>query len=514
MKKIFYYIFAMLLTLTVAGCDDYLTQTPPDQLTSKNYWRNQADVENAMSSAYSQMYLMDYSSDMWTFAEVNWPVLDYRGDDINMGKDAMNYQNWVDLYNFTYTNGNSQFTTYWDHMYTGISFCNQIIDKAGAMGEDKISAANRDALIAEARFLRGYYHMMLLLNWQNIIIRDHYITSGEASALDKDVSPRPETWDFIINDFKAAADKLPQKWDNNNVGRATSGAAYAYMGWAWLTRAYEETANKQQDLTNAVEAFNQVKDYELVSDFTDMFNGTLKNSKESIFEQQYSFSDANGALYRTQLHRWIGCSELWGWDEILPSTQLMNEYMKEGKTSTKDDYDSRLYATIFFQCDYFNDGTGKVYGYDYDDWFQDGNGNAYNRPAFRKFMPATYEGLSLSSTALNLPLMRYANVLLMKAEALNGMGQTAQAIPLINEVRHVHGDMPPMTGTTQAEVQAQIEHERELEFPLESMRWYDLRRWGKTTETLQAAGRTGYSADKAFYPIPLQELNDNGTLKK
>ena len=69
------------------------------------------------------------------------------------------------------------------------------------MGEDKIAADKRDALIAEARFLRGYYHMMLLLNWQNIIIRDHYITSGEASALDKGVSPRPETWDFIINDF-------------------------------------------------------------------------------------------------------------------------------------------------------------------------------------------------------------------------------------------------------------------------------------------------------------------------
>lgn len=152
MKKTLYYIFAIVLTLALSGCDDYLTQTPPDQLTSGNYWRNKADVESAMSSAYSQMYLMDYSSDMWTFAEVNWPVLGYRGDDVNMGNDAMNYQNWVDLYNFTYTNGNSQFTTYWTHMYTGISFCNQIIDKAGAMGEDKIAAGARDSLVAGPAF--------------------------------------------------------------------------------------------------------------------------------------------------------------------------------------------------------------------------------------------------------------------------------------------------------------------------------------------------------------------------
>lgn len=512
MKKTIYLFLALALTFGLTACDGYLTQTPPDQLTSRSYWRNASDVESAMASAYSQMYLMDYTSDMWTFAEVNWPVLGYRGDDVNMGNDAMNYPNWVDLYNFTYTNGNSQFTTFWNHMYTGVSFCNEIIDKAGAMGDDKISAGARDSLIAEAHFLRGYYDMMLLLNWKQIIIRDRYITSGEASALDKGLSSRPEAWESIIADFKEAAAKLPQQWGSGNTGRATRGAAYAYMGWAWLTRAYEEPENKAADLKAAVDAFNEVKGYQLVSDFGDMFNGTLKNSKESIFELQYSFNDANGALYRTQVHRWIGCSELWGWDEILPSKTLLAEYEKEGKTSTKGDYDSRLYATIFFQCPYFNDGTGKVYGYDYDDWFQN-NGVAYNRPAFRKLMPATYEALSLRSTAINLPLMRYANVLLMKAEALNLLGNQSGAISLINEVRNVHGDMPAMKGTTEAEVRAQIEHERELEFPLENMRWYDLRRWGKTAEVLKAARRSGYSADKDFYPIPQTELNDNGALK-
>ena len=105
--------------------------------------------------------------------------------------------------------------------------------------------------------------------------------------------------------------------------------------------------------------------------------------------------------------------------------------------------------------------------------------------------------------------MRYANVLLMKAEALNELDKTSEAIPLINEVRRIHGDMPAMTGSTKAEVAAQIEHERIIEFPLENWRWYDLRRWGKLEQAMKAAQRPGFTDKHAFYPIPLTELNAN-----
>jgi hypothetical protein len=246
-----------------------------------------------------------------------------------------------------------------------------------------------------------------------------------------------------------------------------------------------------------------------------MFDGSNKNCKESIFEIQFSMSDANGALYRTQMHRWIGCSELWGWDEILPSETLMKEFKKEGQIATTGRYDSRLYNSIFFQCDYFNDGTGRVYGSNYDNWFCDSDGNPYDRPAFRKFLPSTYEGLDMNECAINIPVMRYANVLLMKAEALNEQGHPDMAIPLINKVRNVHGDMPDMTGTDQAAVRAQIEHERMIEFPLENYRWYDLRRWGKLDQALKAAGRSGFNAEKnSFYPIPQIELNSNGKIPR
>jgi hypothetical protein len=503
MKKLTYILMTVCLTMGMMSCDDFLEVNSPDQLTSSTYWRSKSDVESALSSAYSQLYLMGYSGDEWTLAEVKWPVEAYREDIIKIGSDAMNYPNWVDLYNFTYTNGNSQFSAYWRNYYRGISFCNEIIDKTATMTDDAIDATTKNSLLAEAHFLRAYYHMQLLLNWQKIIIRDTYITSGDASALDKATSSRAETWDFIIKDLNIAT-SLPQTREAADMGRATSGAAYAYLGWAYLERAYEETDKKSEYLANAVTAFDNVKGYELESDFKGMFDGTKKNCKESIFELQFSLDDSNGAVYRTQLHRWIASPDLDGWSEIFPSDALMKEYEKEGETSTLGMYDSRMYATLFFKCDYFNDPSGRVYGKTFDETFSSSD------PSFRKFLPATKAALDLDETDVNIPLMRYSNVLLMKAEALNAQGHPEQAIPLINQVRNVHGNMPAMTGTTAAEVQTQIEHERILEFPLENFRWYDLRRWNKTTEALKAAGRTGFDASQnLFYPIPQTELNSN-----
>lgn len=506
MKKFIYTLLACV-ALIVTSCDDFLTVESPDKLTSDNFWTSEANVESALAATYSQL---EYSIETWEFAEVKWPVEAYREDIVVLGTDAQNYPNWVELATFTYTNGNSQFTAYWNNNYKGINFANQVIEKVPEMTDAMLSPTARAKAVNEARFLRGYYHLKLILNWKEIIIRDKYVT--DQSQIGKALSSREEAWNFIIEDFKAATG-LPLIQDADNTGRATSGAAYAYLGFAYLTRAYEESAKKTEYLGEALKAFEQVKGYELESDFVSMFDGTNKNCKESIFELQYTMSTANGADYRTALHRWIGCSELKGWDEILPSQFLMDEFMKEGEIATTGRYDSRLYSTIFYQCDYFNDPVEKrVYSATYNDWFKK-DGVPYNRPAFRKLMPPTVEALGLSRFANNIPLMRYSNVLLMQAEALNELDRTPEAIPLINQVRDVHGDMPVMAGSTKAEVTAQIEHERIIEFPLENFRWYDLRRWGKLAEAMEAAGRNGFNeANHAYYPVPLIEINSNDLL--
>ncbi|MFI3321269.1 MAG: RagB/SusD family nutrient uptake outer membrane protein [Rikenellaceae bacterium] len=506
MKNLIYIATLSVMSMFATSCNDFLTVESPDQLNSESFWRDEADAQAGIASAYSQL---EYFIDTWEFAEVKWPVEAYREDIINMGNDAMNYQNWVELYNFTYTNGNSQFSSYWSNNYRGISFANQVIEKVAEISDEDIDTDIREQIVNEAYFLRAYYHLKLLLNWEEIVVRDVYITDQD--QLSKALSTRTEAWDFIVDDLIQAT-ALPASYDASSLGRATKGAAYSYLGFAYLTRAYEESNSDY--FTKAIEAFNSVTGYTLEGNFASMFDATNKNCAESIFELQTSMSTANGANYRTQMHRWIGTSELAGWDEILPSSFLMETYKKEGKIATTGGYDSRLYDSVFFQDEYFNDGTGKVYGGDYDDRFQDSNGVAYDRPSFRKFMPSDLDGLSQSYCAINIPLMRYSNVLLMKAEALNEKGSTTEAIALINEVRAAHGDMPAMEGTSQDEVRSQIEHERIIEFALENWRWYDLRRWSKLESALSNVGRSFDASKYSFYPVPLTELNANSAISK
>ena len=500
MKKIFN-IFAVIGIITLVGCSsDFLEQQSPDQLNSSTFWRSKADAESGLSAAYAYL---EASVEEYAFSEVKWPVEAYREDICKLGSDALNYQNWVELADFTYTNGNSQLTSYWKLNYRGISNANQVITKVGEMPSSAISDTDKNQIVAEARFLRAYYHLKLILNWEQIKIRNKYIT--DQNQISVPLASRVEAWDFIASELKAVADVLPAAQPSDKTGRATSGAANSYLGFVYLTRAYEETAQKQTHLNDAITALNKVQGYQLVKDYVSMFDGTNKNSTESIFELQFTENTSNGAFYRTALHFWMAASELGGWDEILPTDMLMNEFKKEGKIATTGNYDSRLYANIFFKDPYFNDPANpRIFGKTYDDKF-----GRIDKPAFRKYLPATQEKMDAEFLGMNVPLMRFSNVLLMKAEVLNELTRTAEAIPFINIVRD-RADMPAMVGTTYNDVKAQIEHERIIEFPLENFRFYDLRRWGKTKAALDAVGRTGFNpAKNNFYPVPLTEIQNN-----
>lgn len=528
MKKLIY-LASICCVMLFASCEDFLTVSSPDKVTTGNFWKNLKEAEATMASVYAQLY----HGDSYATSEVRWPVEAFRTDLYTMGTDAINYQTWTDIYKFTYTNGNTQFSYYYQDLYRGINFANQVLEYVPQIPEDGITEAKRSELIAEAHFMRGYYHLMLILNWEKIIIRDKYLT--DQADLNKPLSDRITCWNFVIDELKLGT-ALPATRPSTEIGRATSGAAHAYLGFAYLTRAYEESAQETQHLADALTALNAVTDYELVSGdaLIDMFNGRNKNCKESIFEVQYSSNTDNGARYYSWIHNFIASSELGGWDEILPNDFLVSEFKKEGKISNHGRYDERIYNTIFFKDEYWNDGTGKIWGYEYDDlhyyWKVDEDGNYldannniitkeeletkgvkifYDRPSFRRFTPRELSEMDTRCN-FNIPLMRYVNVLLMKAEVLNKQGHPEQAIPIINDIRAKHGNMPAMKGTSQAEVQAQIEHERIIEFPLESYRWYDLRRWGKLTEAL---GSRGFVEGKHnFFPIPLWEINANPTL--
>lgn len=505
MKKILNLIYVPLLVLGLSGCEDFLSVESPDQSTSGNYWTTQEAALSGLSAAYSQLY----SGGGWRFHEYGYTLEPFREDMISMGPGASGYGYMTSIFNFTYNASSSLPAYLWNYNYWGLSYSNQVIDKVGAMDPAVFEQGMQERIIAEARFMRGYYHMKLLLNWEKIVVREKYITSE--ADIDKALSPRDYAWDFIVKDFQYAASKLPMTRGTSDKGRATSAAANAYLGYALLTRSYEETARKDEFLTAAAEALkaDNFNGYSLVpmNQWLGMFNGTNENSSESIFEIQFSPVTSGNAYYKHQMHYWIASEELGGWEGILPSSGLVKEFKKEGKVSTLGGYDSRMYSTLWFKDDYFNGNPENVWGWNYDEWFKT------DKPVFRKFLPKVESDMKADETAMNIMLMRYANVLLMRAEVLNEQNHPELAKPIINELR-ARANMPGMKGSSQAEVRAQIEHERIVEFALENYRFYDLRRWGKVKSALEAVGREGFDPSRHnFLIIPQGEIDSNGQIK-
>ncbi|MCL3779426.1 RagB/SusD family nutrient uptake outer membrane protein [Prolixibacteraceae bacterium JC049] len=505
MKKIYNLISLVIIVLLLGACSEsFLEEKSPDKLTSGNYWRDKADAESGLAAAYSQLEGF-VGWDPW---QEGRPVVEYyRSDLIVPGADAFNYSWWTDLYNFSYTKGNYAIYLIWKYNYRGLNYANQVIEKVGEMDESKISAADKKQIVAEATFLRAYYHFKLLSHFSEIIIRDK-APAGNAD-LAKGLSPREEAWDFIIADLKAAADDLILQHDGNNIGRATSGAANAYLGRAYMYRAGEDAGNASTYIEEAGKALKKVIDsgvYSLTEDFLGMFNGSNENSSESIFELQLSPVKDNGAKYDMWFQYFVGANEFGFWEEILGTPELLTEMKKEGKIADGGNYDSRLYETVFFDDEYFNDEANpRVYGSTWKSRFGENN----SKITFRKYIPDVASKFT-DRSAINHPLMRYADVLLLYAEVLNETGSTGDAIGYINQVRDKHGDMPAMTGTTKEEVKQQIIHERVMEFTLECARFMDLRRWGMLAGRMQATGRNGFDAAKHSYlPIPEDEVKTN-----
>lgn len=510
MKKI---ISILVLGLGLIACNDneFLEQQSPDQLTSESYWRNVEDAQAGLTATYAEL---ESRSNFWNGWQEGRPVVEYFRSDYSLpGPDASNYAHWMSIFNFNYNNGHTFVNVLWTTNYKGINFANQVITKVGAMTADQISDADKRQIIGEATFLRGYYHFKLLTLYKNIIVRKEIISD---QTLDKALASRREAWQAVIDDFKTASGMLKTK-GNTEAGRATIGAAQAYLGKAYLYKAGDPSASDASDYQNAIDAFKPVINgttgaYNLVSNYSSLFNGENENNPESIFELQFKTGDAT-SWNATRLHAFIGDWSIGGWGGIEATKALETTMKSEGMIATNGLYDNRLYGSIYFRDPYFNDSaTPRMQGYTWDqlmNW-QYGNTNA-NKVYYRKWLPNYV--WNNSYIGLNVTLMRYADVLLMYAEALNETGATAQAIPIINQVRATHGLMPAITVNSQTDVKKQLIHERTMELTLESVRFFDLRRWGMLDQAMQAAGRTNFKASEhAYLPVPLSEINNNNNI--
>jgi hypothetical protein len=416
------------------------------------------------------------------------------------------------LSTFTNTPDNSAANNIWNYSYRAIFRANQILENIGKV--TSLSDQARKAYIAEAKFLRGLNYFILAINFGDVPLRNG-VPHGTAEYFVAK-SPEAEVWKQLIQDFTEAAVDLPVSYPAAWVGRATKGAALGYLGKAYLyTKDYAKAESTLKQLT--VAPFS----YQLMTNYGDNFIPTKENNLESVFEIQVSDvggtnpwagENANESLGVTTAQEFAP-SEVAGWFEVSPTDKLFNEFQLEKTVSA--DFDPRMYATLIWDypgATFYNkpfSAFSLQFGYKsmfkkYQNYWQNNELTGAN-------------GGSYTSNN-NERAMRYADVLLMIAEAVTMQHRPADAYSFVNAIRSRAQLTALPAGYSEAQMMAQIRHQRMLEFAREGLRFYDLKRWGLLQQEITNSDKVGkqfFVANKHdYFPVPQPELNANPQMKQ
>lgn len=513
MKKLFCYLF---LALLLTGCKKQLDIQNPNAKTIDLYWKTADDAQLGVNAIYNSL-IQD-----GTYMRMFPALTDSRGDDF--GGDSP----WTDLVQvgtFTIPSTSGPVQWVWATHYQIIWRANQVIINVPAITMDENL---KTRILGQAHFLRGLALFNLANTYKSIPVPLELPT--DKSKYYTPTATEDVLWNQIFADFKAAKEALPVSYaglsgpDAGQIGRATKGAATGMLGKAYLyQKKWTEAAAEFNELINGA----QKGHYTLVADYRDNFKEINENNSESLFEVQFGQPDAVGGTvmnYGGEPNaNWKQVSSTgrtyamdgYGYSDFLPTRWIYNEFKMEKTKEGKSD--PRLLATLATYEP--EDNSITVYG---NKW-----PFALNAVYPRKY---THDGLNWpgnddqENSGINYRILRYADVLLMYAEALNELGNTAAAYPYIQQVRD-RAKLPDLVsvrpGMNQAQMRDQLGHERALEFAIESNRINDIIRWGWLYDAAKLAELKAHDPDfntwtpgKEYLPIPLSELNVNPNLQR
>ncbi|MGW8317007.1 MAG: RagB/SusD family nutrient uptake outer membrane protein [Bacteroidales bacterium] len=458
-------IIAGLLTILLGSCsEDFLTIPSKESLTTAVYFESQKDFEYTVNGIYAAL------RGWYGQAGNNTSPLFIMGD---IHSDLARY---TFNPNFRATQGveepadfvpiQQMFSGYWNDFYQWISSCNQVI---GYIDDVDMDADVKSNLKGQALFLRAHSYWWLLKLYGNAVIHLEPVTTLDQTS--KPLSPEADVKAQILADASEAASLLPDK-ANQEPGRVTKGTAY--MLQADLHMWYGEWAEAETALKN-------ITGYSLVADYADVFDPGNKNNEESVWEIQFSAQSSDYAstfVYQMfprpfspeKVAEYTGVSNpnsLGQEQYVVPTPELLATY---------EDGDSRYEASIMFVE---ND----------DGWLL---------PMCSKYL---HPHSTMSQCDDNLPIYRYAEVLLYLAEAANEQGKTSEAQGYLNEVRTRAG-LPNSTASSQDDLRDAIMAERMVELAFEGKRWWDLVRTGTALEVVSAYGAS-VKADPESYYFPV-----------
>lgn len=534
-----------------AGCSDFLDMNPNGILDEESV-SGVEQLDKLVISAYSML-----GNDHYDIPFNLWPYGNVRSDDAYKGgrdeSDIQDFHFYETSSNITANFGEPD--GLWYNCYIAISRANNALRSLNNVSEQDFP--NKKIRIGECRFIRGHFYFLLKVLFKSIPYIDETVAIEDYGTISNIALSNDELWQKIADDFKAAYDNLPES-QGTDVGRANKYSAAAYLAKTYLYKAYRQdekhnvTEINAEDLKQVLTFSNEVmsSDYGLEDDFAYNFlPGSYENGKESLFAIQHSTDD--GTLYgRLNFSDALNVPMKFSGscDFQKPSQNLVNayktvnglpefsDYNKADYNANTDKVDPRLYHTVALP--------GVPYKYDKKNIFDESwtrNKAVYGLYSSLKENVALNDPSSVlidpfRANTKNKIVIRYADVVLMRAEALIELDREKEALPLINEIRE---RAKKSTGLidyaenvdialyvdnvncnwTKPYAREALRWERRLELAMESQRFFDLVRWGiadfviNTFYKEEAPKRTYYEdahfeKNRAEYvPIPQQQIN-------
>ena len=534
-----------------AGCSDFLDMNPNGILDEESV-SGVEQLDKLVISAYSML-----GNDHYDIPFNLWPYGNVRSDDAYKGgrdeSDIQDFHFYETSSNITANFGEPD--GLWYNCYIAISRANNALRSLNNVSEQDFP--NKKIRIGECRFIRGHFYFLLKVLFKSIPYIDETVAIENYGTISNIALSNDELWQKIADDFKAAYDNLPES-QGTDVGRANKYSAVAYLAKTYLYKAYRQdekhnvTEINAEDLKQVLTFSNEVmsSDYGLEDDFAYNFlPGSYENGKESLFAIQHSTDD--GTLYgRLNFSDALNVPMKFSGscDFQKPSQNLVNayktvnglpefsDYNKADYNANTDKVDPRLYHTVALP--------GVPYKYDKKNIFDESwtrNKAVYGLYSSLKENVALNDPSSVlidpfRANTKNKIVIRYADVVLMRAEALIELDREKEALPLINEIRE---RAKKSTGLidyaenmdialyvdnvncnwTKPYAREALRWERRLELAMESQRFFDLVRWGIADSVIntfykeEAPKRTYYEdahfeKNRAEYvPIPQQQIN-------
>ncbi len=487
MKKIPLYICSLLL-VGLVSCEDELEQAPLSEASTANFYRTPAEFEQAINGAYAQLR---------PFPDRYYDLSETRSDNI-YGSSSTGVRPWDPINDFANTIANNDLVAAaWNQNYNGIMRANTVLDRLDPSVVTDETQRNR--LEGQAKFLRALYYFDLVRWYGKVPIYSSVVSP--AAALEIPRSPVPEVYEFIVSDLNSAIELLPQNWTGTNVGRATSWAAKALLARVHLTRSGPEYGVEGPTLgvnefSQALTLLNDIinnSPHAWVSDYARIFAYDNENNPDIIFDVQFQ---SGGLGLGSTLPGYMGVSSYFNTVPNIPSPQSSVEFreISDDLLNAYEEEDVRKAVTI-------------------QQGFTDDFGNVETRAFYRKFLNEADPGVDRFDWPINFPLIRYTDVLMMKAEAIlrGGAGGSQQEVDDIVNMVRARAGLEPVSGVTLD----MLLEERRLEFAGEGLRWHELVRFGKVIDKMNdwlpqedELNRMPDSIEpyNVVYPIPFTQL--------